>query len=348
MKIVIRDIYLEVDFDYPKKLFDLHKDLPFLPERKKVNKIEKLICNIEDKEKNVVHIKVLKQALNHGLVFKKVLRVNQFNQKEWLKPYIDMNIKLRKEAKNDFEKDFFKLMNNSVFGKTMENVRKHRDIKLVTKDEKRSKLVSEPNYHTRKHFSQNLLATEMKKTEVKMNKPMYLGMSILDISKTIMYKFWYDYFKLKYGDKAKLCYTDTDSFIIHIITEDFFEDISNDVELWYDTSNYDENDKRPLPIGKNKKVIGMFKDEVGGKIMKEFCALRAKTYSFLMDNDSEVKKSKGTKKCVMKRELMFENYTDCLSNEKIILKPQQRFKSYNHKVLTEEINKIALSSNDDK
>ena len=138
-----------------------------------------------------------------------------------------------------------------------------------------------------------------------MNKPIY--MSVLDISETLMYEFWYDYFKLKYGDRAKLCYTDTDSFIIHIITEDFFEDISNDVEVWYDTSNYDENDKRPLPIGKNKKVIGLFKDELGGKIMKEFCAFRAKTYSCLMDDDSEVKNSKGTKKFVIKHGSIFEN-----------------------------------------
>ena len=200
-----------------------------------------------------MHIRVLIQALNHGLVFKKVHRVIQFNQKDWLKPYIDMNTKLRKEAKNDFEKDFFKLMNNSGFGKTMENVRKHRDIKLATTDEKRNKLVSEPNYHTTKRFSENLLAIEMKKTKVKMNKPIYLGMSILDISKTLMYKFWYDYFKPKYGDRAKLCYTDTDSFIIHIMTEDFFEEISNNVEVWYDTSNYDKNYKRPFPISKNKK-----------------------------------------------------------------------------------------------
>ena len=163
-----------------------------------------------------------------------------------------MNTKLRKEAKNDFEKDFFKLMNNCVFGKRIENVRKHGDIKKVTTDEKRNKLVSEPNYHRTKRFSENLLAIEMKKTKVKINNPIYLGMSILDISKTLMYKFWYDYFKPKYGDKAKLCYTNTESFIIHIIIEDFFEDISNDVEAWYDTYNYDENDKRPLPIGKKK------------------------------------------------------------------------------------------------
>ena len=153
---------------------------------------------IHDKEIYVVHIRALKQALNHGLILQKVHRVIQFNQEAWLKPYIDMNTKLRTEAKNDFEKDFFKLMNNAVFGKTMENVRKHRDIKLVTTDEKRNKLVSEPNYQTIKQFSENLLAIEMKKTKVKMNKPVYLGMSILDISKTLMYEFWYDYVKPKY------------------------------------------------------------------------------------------------------------------------------------------------------
>ena len=170
-----------------------------------------------------------------------------------------MTTKLRKEVKSEFEKDFFKLMNNSVFGKTMENVRKHRDIKLVTTEEKRIKLVSETNYHTRKHFSNNLIATEMKKTEVKMNKPVYLGMSLLDISKTLMCEFSYEYLKPKYKDKAKLCYIDTDSFVINIFTEDFFEDVNNDIQRWFDTSNYNENDKRPLPMGINKKVIGMFK-----------------------------------------------------------------------------------------
>ena len=142
-------------------------------------------------------------------------------------------------------------MNNSVFGKTMENIRKQRDFKLVTTEEQRSKLVSEPNYHTTKYFTENLLEIEMKKTKVTMNKPLYLGMTILDISKTLMYKFWYDYIKPKYGDKAKLCYTDTDSFIIHIFTENFFEGIAGDIERWFDTSNHDENNKRPLPIDEN-------------------------------------------------------------------------------------------------
>ena len=200
----------------------------------------------------------------------------------------------------------------------MENVRNHRDIIIVMNDERRKIFVSEPNYHTTKHISKNLLIIEMKKTEVKMNNPIYPGMSILDISKTNIYEFWYDYIKAKYGDKAKLCYTDTDSFVIYFKTEDFYKDISNDVGRWFDTSNYDESDKRPLPIGKNIKAYVLFKDELGGKIMEEFCALRAKAY--LMNDDSEKKKTKGTKKCVVKWRLMFENYTDSLFNDKIILK----------------------------
>ena len=166
-----------------------------------------------------------------------------------------MNTELKKEAKNDFE-DFFKLMNNAVFGKTMENVRKHRDIKLVATDKKINQLVSELNYDTTKWFSENLLAIEMRKTKVKMNKPVNLDLSILDISKTLTYEFWYDHMKPKYGDNVKLCYTDTDSFIMHIKTEDFYEDIANDVEKRFGTSNYECNSiecDRPLPIGKMKK-----------------------------------------------------------------------------------------------
>ena len=146
----------------------------------------------------VVHIRSLKQALNHGLILKKVHGVIQFNQEACLKEYTDMNTELRKQAKNDFEKDFFKLMNNSVFGKTMENVRKHRDIKLVTTDKRINQLVSEPNYDTTKRFSENLLAIEVKKIKINMNKPVYLGLSILEISKSLMYQFWYDYIKPKY------------------------------------------------------------------------------------------------------------------------------------------------------
>ena len=163
-----------------------------------------------------------------------------------------------------------------------------------------------------------------------------------------MYEFWYDYLKLKNQDNAKLCYIDTDSFIIHIKTEEFCKDIANNVENCFDTSDYDEDEKRPLPIGKNKKVIGLFKDELGGKIMIEFVGLGAKMYACLMDDDSEKKKAKETKKCVEKRGIRFESYKDCSSNNKTILKSQQRFKSDYHTVYTERINKIALNINDDK
>ena len=182
-----------------------------------------------------------------------------------------MNTELRKKASNDFEKDFLKLMNNAVFGKTMENVRKHRDIKLVKTDHKRNKLVSEPNYHTMKLISENLSIIEMKKVKVKMKKPIYLGLSILEICKIIMYEFWYDYVKKKYGDMVKLCYMDTDS-LMNIKTKDFYKDIAKDFEERFDTSNYSVD--RPLPKGKNKKVIGLMKNELGGGIITEFVALR--------------------------------------------------------------------------
>ena len=192
---------LEVDVKYSKKLHDLLSDMPFLPERMEIKKCKKLVCNLHNKKKYVVHIRSLNQALNHGLILKKVHRIIEFNQEAWLKSYIEMNTELRKMAENDFEKDFFNFMNNAVFGKSMEDVRKHRDIKLVTMDERRSKLVSEPNYHTMNYISENLAIIEIKRAKVKMNKPIYLGLSILEISKLLLYEFWYDYMKLKYGDK---------------------------------------------------------------------------------------------------------------------------------------------------
>ena len=315
----------------------LHSDLAFLPEKMKINKRIKLVCTTQNKENYVGHIRALKQALNHGLKLTKLHRIIQFDQEAWLKLYIDMNTDLRKDARNDFEKNFFKLTNNSVFGKTMENVRNHRDIKLVATHKRRSILASEPNYHSTKCISKDLMIMEMKKVKVKMNKPIYLGQAILDISKTLMYEFWYDYIKPKYEDKARLCYMDTDSFIMHIKTEDFYKDIANDVERLFDTSNYDKKDNRPLPIGKNKKVIGLFKDELGGKIMIEFCALRAKAYAYRLDDDTEKKKAKGTKKCIVKREITFKNYMDSLFNDEVIIRSQQRFRSDHHRVIWKKL-----------
>ena len=297
---------LDVDVDYPRKLQNLHRDLPFLPERMIINNTKKLVCHLNDKKNYIVHINVLKQALDHELKLGKVYRVIEFEQETWLKEYIDVNTELRKKATNDFEKDFFKLMNNAVFGKTMENVRKHRDIKLVKTDKKRNKLVSEPNFHTMKLIDNNLAITEMRKVKVKMNKPIYLGLSILDISKITMYEFWYDYVKIKYQDRARLCDMDTDSFVVNIKAKDFYKDMSQDVNKRFDTSNYTFD--RPLPTGINKKVIGLMKDELGRDIITEFVALRPKAYSYVTNNFIEMKKAKGTKKCVVNKMLRFEDY----------------------------------------
>ena len=163
-----------------------------------------------------------------------------------------------------------------------------------------------------------------------------------------MYEFWYDYIKLKHQDRVKLCYMDTDSLVIDIKTEDFYEDIADGVEKWFDTSNYSKDDYRPLQIGWNKKVPSIFKDELGGKILKKFVGLRAKTWAYLIHDDTEHKKAKGTKKCVITRELIFKSSRGCLLNNKTVLKSQQRFKNDCHNVYAEQINKIALSNNDDK
>ena len=201
-------------------------------ERIKIEKVEKLVVNLHDKAKYVIHIRNLKQTLTHGLVLKKVHRVIKFNENAWLNPSIDMNTDLKK-AKNDFERDFFKLMNNEVFIKTMENLRKQRDIKLVTTERRRNYFVSKPNYQTTKFFKENLLVIDMKKTEILMNKPVYIGFSIIALSKVLMYEFWYDYVKPKHGEKAILRYMDTDSFTVYLETNDVYKDVAEDEKIFW-------------------------------------------------------------------------------------------------------------------
>ena len=244
---------LVVDVEYPKELHKNLNGLLFLAERMKIGREEKLVPNLKDRNGYVVHIKALDQALKHGLKLKKVLRVIEFQQSKCMKAYIILNTRLRKDAKNEFENDFFKLMNNSVFGKTMENIRNHKNMKLVTSDKKYLKYVMKPNFKDGFPFSKHLFAVEMGKTEIKMNKPVYLGQAILDLSKTLMYEFHYDYMRPKYGSKVSLCYMDTDSFVYEIEAEDFYRDIAKDVEKRFDTSGYSKDYNRPLPIGINKK-----------------------------------------------------------------------------------------------
>ena len=255
-------------------------------------------------------------------------------------------MKLRTQVTNDFEKDFFKLMNNSVFGKTMENIRKHRNIKLVTDREKYLKGVMKPNFKSSVLFGEILMGCEMGKIKVVMNKPVYLGQSILDLSKLVMYKFHYDYKKPKYGDKQRLCYMDMDSLIYHIKMEDFYKDIAEDVLARFDTS--DHRSDRPLPMGLNRKVIGLMKDEMGGEVIEEFVALRPELYSYRKSDGIEDKKCKGIKKNVVKETLTFKDYKNCLFKQSHIYRSQLMFRSIRHDVHTIEVNKLALSADDDK
>ena len=340
---------LEVDLEYPEKLHDLHSDYPFCPERVKCkNGVEKLIPNLRDKTNYVIHYRNLMQCLKAGMKLKKIHRGIKFVESEWLKPYIDMNTNLRTKAKNNFEKDFYKLMNNSVFGKTMENIRNRVVVKFATNQNQLKKLVAKPNFKSRKIFHENLVSVHMKKTSLIMDKPIYLGMCILDLSKTIMYEFHYDYIKPKYGDKAKLLFTDTDSLMYEIQTDDFYKDISGDVKDRFDTSDYPENHPSGIPTGINKKVLAMFKDEAGGKNIKEFVGVRAKLYSIKMEDGEENKKCKGVKKQVVKNSITHEDYKTCLTTGKDQLRKQNIIRSYEHEVYTEEVNKIALSATDDK
>ena len=339
---------LEVNLEYPNHLHDLHNDYPLAPERLVVNKVEKLIPNLNNKEKYVVHHKTLKLYESLGLKITKIHRGITFKESAWLKPYIDLNTNLRSKANNDFEKDFFKLMNNSVFGKTMENIRNRVDIRLVTNQKDAKKLISKPNYQHRTIFCENLVAIHMKKTKLVFNKPVYLGMCILDLSKTIMYNFHYNYIKPKYGEKVKLLFTDTDSLAYLIETEDFYKDIAPDVRERFDTSNFPKNHPSGIEVGINKKVINMFKDEAGGKQIAEFVGLRAKLYSYRMDEGEEIKKDKGIKTPVVKKTIRFNDYKDCLFNKKPQMRQMNVIRSRLHNVYTETVNKVALSCDDDK
>ena len=340
---------IEVDVSYPKELHSPHNDLPFMCERMEINGVEKLVPNLRDKKNYVIHIQALNQALQHGLRLDGIHQVIEFDQSPWLKSYIDFNTQLRMAATYDFEKDFFKLMNNSVFGKTMEDIRKHRKIGLVMTEEKYLRTVMKPNLKSGVLFGEKLMGCEMGKIEVVMNKLVYLSQAILDLSKIVMYEFHYDYMVPKYGlEKLKLCYMDTDSLVYDIKTEDFYEGIANDVETRFDTSGYSKTDFRLLPIGLNKKVIGLMKDELGGKIMTEFVALRPKLYSYKKLDGSEDKKSKGIKKCVVKKTLTFEDYKTCLFNDSTEYRSQLMFRSPKHEVHTIEVNKVTLNRDDDK
>ncbi|XP_068685106.1 uncharacterized protein [Montipora foliosa] len=356
---------LEVDLAYPKELHDLHNDYPLAPEKVKVNKdmlsnycqeiadkfnvstglVHKLIPTLSNKEKYVLHYRNLQLYTDLGLKITKVHRVLEFNQSPWLKEYIDFNTQKRTNAKNAFEKDFFKLMNNSVFGKTMENIRKRVDVRLVTDENKLSKMAAKPTYVSSKIFNENLVAVHKIKETLTLNRPAYVGMCILDLSKTLMYDFHYNYIKQKYGSKAKLLFTDTDSLTYEIETSDVYQDFWNDKDK-FDNSDYPENS--PFYSNTNKKVIGKFKDEAAGIPITEFVGLRSKMYSYMKDNDKGGKTAKGIKKNIIKNNITHKNYKEVLFNNKQMQHTMKTIRSNLHQLESYELNKVSLSCFDDK
>ena len=339
---------LEVDLEYPRGLHDLHNDYPLAPERLKIGGVEKLIPNLWDKKKYIVHHENLKLYLELGLKVKKIHRGIKFREEPWMRSYIELNTSLRTKGINDFEKDFFKLMNNSVFGKTMENIRNRVDVKLVNNRGAAEKLSAKPNFEKATIFDEGLVAIHMKRTKLKFNKPVYCGMAILDLSKSLMYDFHYGYILPKYGKNQKLLFTDTDSLCYEIETEDFYKDISGDVEKGFDTSNFPKDHPSGIPVGKNKKVPGMMKDEAGGRIIEEFVGLRAKLYSYKMFKGKKEKKCKGIKKSVVRKDIFHEDYKECLFSGASQMRKMNVIRSRRHEIFSETVNKIALSANDDK
>ena len=305
----------------------------------------KLIPTLSNKEKYVLHYRNLQLYTELGLKVTKIHRVLEFDQSPWLKQYINFNTKKRTNAKNPFEKDFFKLMNNSVYGKCMENVRKRVDVKLVTDEKRLLKMASKPTYVSSKIFSENLVAVHKIKETLTLNRPAYVGMCILDLSKTLMYDFHYNYIKKKYGSNAKLLFTDTDSLTYEIEADDAYQDFFNDKDK-FDNSDYPESS--PFHDKMNKKVISQFKDEASGTPIIEFIGLRSKMYSYMKDDQKGGKTAKGIKKNTIKKDITHENYKQTLFNNKQIHHTMKTIRSNNHQLGSYELNKVTLSCFDDK
>jgi len=285
-----------------------------------------LLTTLYHKYRYKIHYRNLKQAVDHGFGIIKMLRVLQFRQEPWLKSYIDLNTPKRQEAKNEFEKNLFKLMNNAVFGKTMEDVKRRGDIKLLTKWEGRcvsfhskfrfmtwtcpsfyasfrygaEAFIAKPNFHSRSIFAPNLVGIQLNKTEVLLKKPMYVGFSVLDISKSCLYRFHYDVMPKLVGDvKFSLSYTDTDSLIYNIETDDVYQRIKANIEH-FDTSDFP--DPNPYNMARiNKKIVGLMKDGCSGEPLTEFVGLRSKIYSVRVNGEDKLKTAK-TRSMVSYRE----------------------------------------------
>ena len=358
---------LEVDLIYPTALHDEHSDYPVAVEKKsvdidslspfsrslmekmgfkKVSNVKKLIPNLHDKYNYITHYQCLLFYLKLGLRVIKVHRILEFDEEPWLKPYIELNTSLRQKATDRFERDIFKLFSNALFGKTMENVRKRIDFRLITDRKALQKLVKRETFKSVRIFSENLVGVEMNRRQVILSKPIYLGFSILELSKLHMFSFHYDYMIPKYRNLS-LLYTDTDSLVYSVLTEDFYRDMEQHPE-WFDTSNYPKN--HFLYSGKNAMVPGMFKDECRGEVMTSFCGLRAKMYSYQTEiggKKDTTNKAKGVKRHAVNK-MTHEDYISCLTNSTETVHSFNAIRSYKHELFTIRQDKKALSAWDDK
>ena len=355
----------EDDLEYPQELDDMHNDYPVCPEKVKVSNdmlsgycekiaekyeisiglVSKLIPALRDNKEYVLHYRNLQLYSDLGLKIKKIHRVLKFNQSPWLKQYINFNTEKRKHAKDSFERDFFKLMNNSVFGKIMENLCKRVDVRLVTNEKKLDKLTSKPTFISSKIFNENLMAVHKVKETLTLNRQAYVGTCILDLSKMLMYDFHHNYIKKKYNNRARLLFTDTDSLTYEIEAEDVYMDFWNDKDT-FDNSDYPESS--PYYCNVNKKIIGKFKDEACGIPITEFIGLKSKMYSYVKDNEKGGRTAKGIKKNVIKNNIRHEDYKNTLINNEQMHHKMKTIRSQRHQLGSYEINKVSLSCFDDK
>lgn len=345
---------IEVDLKYPRKLHDIHNDYPFCAEHmippNSNSKQSKLILNLNDKKKYVLHYRTLKLVLKNGMKIERLGRILKFRQSPWLKPYILLNTNERTKATNEFEKNFFKLMSNAVYGKTLENVRDHVDVRLRNTWLGRygaRNLIIKPNFKKRTIFNENLIAIEMLRTNIFIAKPIIVGVCVLEISKLCMYNFHYDFMLENFTHKkCKLQYTDTDSFIYSIQCDDIYDFIRENSDR-FDTSDYTPNNEYGIKL-LNKKIPGLMKDECNGKCISEFVGLRSKMYSVRISGMRTIKKAKGVKLNVIKKKMKFDNFLTCLKEKCKFVGAQCTIKSKLHQVYSIKQSKNMLDPDDNK
>ncbi|XP_025405883.1 uncharacterized protein LOC112680100 [Sipha flava] len=344
----------EVDISYPQHLHDEHNDLPFLPYNHKDipqgSKVQKLMATLELKEKYIIHYRNLQQAIANGLIVEKVHRVLQFKQSPWMVNYINLNTEKRKNATNEFEKDFYKLLNNAVFGKTMESMRKKIKMVLVSSEQRIRKLINRTTFkYCTNYDNKNLSAVTLENKIVHFCKPIYIGFAVLEISKTLMYDYHYNVMKSHYKEAINLMYTDTDSLVYYIKTDDFYNDLQTNPNLLnrMDTSNLPRD--HSCFIAERKKIPGLFSDESNGQTIHEFIALRAKSYAYIIDGQEKIK-AKGIRKHVVKKHMTFEHHKKCLFGEPELdlYRENISIRSVKHKISTINTKKLTFNRFDDK